>query len=93
MEYEEIVNEILEICQEKNIRVLYILKLNSKDIYNIDYFIAPPQEDVGGPVFGGCYGYSYNSKTKKLKKESIGSAFLIYDKDKYTEIYRDKQIR
>ena len=85
----EIVKEILEKCSEKKIRVQFILRINMKDM-GVDYFIAPPIEDVGGIICGGRKGYGYNCKTKKLKKCSMGSADLEYNSDKYIEVYRDK---
>lgn len=66
MEIETTVQEILDICEKKKIRVMYILKIKTNDVYKMDYFIAPPIEDMGGLVFGGRHGYSYNCKTKKI---------------------------
>ena len=49
---DKIVKEILDKCKKKNIRVHFILKFNSGVYKCLDYFIAPPIEDVGGERIG-----------------------------------------
>lgn len=92
MEIEKTVQEILDICEKKKIRVVYILKIKTNNVCKMDYFIAPPPEDMGGPCFWGCNGYSYNCKTKKIEKDSIPSPFFSYNKNDYYEVYRDKTL-
>ena len=79
-EIKKVVKEIIDKCNKKNIRVDYIVKVNSR-LYNMEYFIAPPIKDVGGINFGCRRGYSYNSKSifKRLKKASLGSGNFIWD--------------
>ena len=77
---DKIVKEILDKCKKKNIRVHYILKFNSGIYKEMDYFIAPPVEDVGGERIGCRKGYSYmsNSIFKRLKENSLGSGMIKF---------------
>lgn len=76
---DKIVKEILDKCKKKNIRVHYILKFNSGIYKEMDYFIAPPVEDVGGERIGCRNGYSYKSNSifKRIKKDSLGSGIIL----------------
>ena len=85
-----IIKEILTQCKKKKIRVQFILKVNYDGCKarNMDYFIAPPEEDVGGVCFGGRHGYSYDCKSKAIRKDSIGMGEILPNSEQFIEVYR-----